>query len=97
MYAKQKSGFIREEGLVQDVAIRSLTPRQQEVLNLMSLGITSTKGLARELGIRPATIKRHIEEILSKLNVEDRTQAVLVAIKYHLVEANLELVVPKER
>jgi DNA-binding NarL/FixJ family response regulator len=88
MCTKQKNRLICGENSVQNSAAYYLTPRQQEVLKLMSLGITSTKELARELGIRPATIKRHVEEILSKLDVEDRTQAVLVAIKYHLTEAN---------
>ncbi|XGV97679.1 MAG: response regulator [Leptolyngbya sp. BL-A-14] len=57
-----------------------LSDREREVLNLMAKG-KSNQAMASELYISEATIKFHITNILSKLQVSDRTQAVLVALK----------------
>lgn len=62
-----------------DDAIALLTTREREVLQLVALGRTN-KEIARDLAVSPATIKAHVERILAKLGVADRTQAaVLVA------------------
>lgn len=57
-----------------------LGDREREVLQQMSQG-KSNQGIAGELGISESTVKYHINNILSKLGVSDRTQAVLLAIK----------------
>lgn len=57
-----------------------LTPREQGVLNLVAEGLTN-KGIARRLGISPATVKVHVERIIGKLGVADRTQAAVMAAK----------------
>lgn len=65
----------------------TLTVREMDVLNLMAEGC-SNKEIARKLMISEKTVKNHITNIFRKLQVDDRTQAVLFAIKHHLVEIN---------
>lgn len=61
------------------LAFARLTDREHEVLALVSEGCTN-KEIARQLDISPATVKAHVERVISKLGVADRTQAaVLVA------------------
>jgi len=55
-----------------------LTPQQFKVLMMMSQGLLN-KQIAYELGVSEATIKAHVTAIMSKLNVSNRTQAVLAA------------------
>jgi DNA-binding NarL/FixJ family response regulator len=55
-----------------------LTPREQAVVGLVSQGMTN-KEIARELAISPATVKAHVERIIAKLGVSDRTQAAVLA------------------
>jgi len=60
-------------------ALNTLTPREREVLAQIAEGLTN-KEIARLLNVSPATIKAHVERIIAKLGVSDRTQAaVLVA------------------
>jgi DNA-binding NarL/FixJ family response regulator len=56
-----------------------LTPREQEVLTLLVRGHTNPE-IARELIITMHTVKVHVEHILAKLGVSDRTQAAVRAI-----------------
>ncbi len=65
----------------------TLTDREMDVLQLMSQGC-SNKEIARNLSISEKTVKNHITNIFRKLQVEDRTQAVLFAIKHRLVDLN---------
>jgi len=61
-----------------------LSPREQEVLQLLVNG-RSNKEIASELGITNATVKCHVSTILMRLNVSDRTQAVVAALQRGLV------------
>jgi len=63
-----------------------LTTREKEVLKLLTEGITY-KGVADKLVISETTVKTHVNNIFQKLQVNDRTQAVLYALKHGLVEA----------
>ena len=56
-----------------------LTNREEEVLGLLTEGITYT-GVAQQLFISETTVKTHVNNIFQKLQVNDRTQAVLYAI-----------------
>ncbi|WP_240627347.1 LuxR C-terminal-related transcriptional regulator [Thermoflavimicrobium daqui] len=58
-----------------------LTYREMEVLRLMSQG-KNNRLISEQLEISEKTVKNHVSKILYKLNVRDRTQAVLFAIKY---------------
>lgn len=62
-----------------------LTPREMEILLLMTKG-KSNQEIADELFISLKTVKVHVSNILSKLQVQDRTQAVIYAFQHSLVE-----------
>lgn len=66
-------------------AISPLTPREQEVLQLVAKGM-SNKDISEKLGLAEGTVKLHLTNILTKLNVSARTQAILVAVKRGLIE-----------
>lgn len=61
-----------------------LTNREKEVLLLIAQG-KSNQEIADECFITLKTVKTHVSNILSKLQVEDRTQATIYAFKHHLV------------
>ncbi|KMY45245.1 LuxR family transcriptional regulator [Bacillus sp. FJAT-27916] len=63
-----------------------LTSREKEILLLMAKG-KSNQEIADELFIAIKTVKTHVSNILGKLQVQDRTQAVIYAFRHHLVEA----------
>ncbi|WP_128896367.1 response regulator [Longirhabdus pacifica] len=58
----------------------SLTKREAEVLRLMASG-KSNKAIGEHLYISEKTVKNHVSSILQKMEVDDRTQAVIYAIK----------------
>ncbi len=60
--------------------LSSLTPQQVRVLTMLSEGMLN-KQIAFELNVSEATVKAHVSAILQKLNVESRTQAVILAAK----------------
>lgn len=60
--------------------LRSLTPKQLSVLRMLRQGLLN-KQIAHELQIEETTVKAHVSEILRKLNVSSRTQAVIEAQK----------------
>jgi DNA-binding NarL/FixJ family response regulator len=66
-------------------AVESLTPRELEVLGLMKLGRTNRQ-IAADLVISLGTAKNHVEHIIAKLGVSDRTQAVVRALELGIVE-----------
>lgn len=57
-----------------------LTVREKEVLALVAQGLTN-KAIARELGIGPGTVKAHVEKVIAKLGVADRTHAAVFATR----------------
>jgi two-component system, NarL family, response regulator len=70
--------------LVQRLSNPELSERELEVLGLMAQG-RSNPGIAAALSITENTVKTHVNRILSKLGVSDRTQAVIVAVKRGIV------------
>jgi two-component system, NarL family, response regulator LiaR len=62
-----------------------LTSREMEILLLMAEG-KSNQEIADELFISLKTVKTHVSNILSKLQVQDRTQAVIYAFKHSIVK-----------
>lgn len=56
---------------------RMLTGREREVVELIAEGLTN-KEIGRRLDISPATVKVHVERIIGKLGVADRTQAAVL-------------------
>src|SRR5215212_1804922 len=64
--------------------IESLTPREIEVLTLLSQGQTNPQ-IAHNLMVSRGTVKIHVQHIISKLGVSDRTQAAVKAIEAGLI------------
>ena len=62
-----------------------LSKREREILQMVANGST-TKEVARDLGISPHTVKTHLERIFEKLGANDRAQAVAIAIRTGLVQ-----------
>ena len=60
-----------------------LTERERAVLALMVEGLNNTQ-IAERLVVSPSTIKSHVSNILSKLGVASRTEAVALAVRHHL-------------
>lgn len=70
--------------LAEHVMYSDLTDRELEVLRLMAAG-KSNREIGADLFITVGTVKAHVNNILSKLDVSDRTQAVITALKRGLV------------
>lgn len=58
----------------------ALTARETDTLRLVAKGYTN-RSIADELGVAEVTVKSHVSSILSKLNLQSRTQAALFALK----------------
>ncbi len=70
----------REQSSLDRSILENLTPREREIFALMPAGLSNIE-LANKLGIAPGTAKIHVERILNKLNVKDRTQAAVKAVE----------------
>lgn len=65
--------------------LKSLTKREIEVLKAIAAGLLN-KEIATNLGISERTVKNHISNIFKKIDVADRTQAAVFAIKNNIVK-----------
>ena len=71
--------------LVQSAAsLEPLTPRETEVLRHLALGL-SNRDIAVALGVGEETVKSHVTHVLSKLDVDNRAQAIVQALKRGIV------------
>jgi len=66
-----------------DPRVDALTPREREVLLLMARGL-SNADVGRELVLEPSTVKKHVANVLSKLDIRSRAQAVVFAYEHGL-------------
>lgn len=64
---------------------QALTPREIDVLALMATGMRNHE-IAARLGLALSTVKVHVNRILEKLNVRDRTEAVVVAAQRGIIQ-----------
>ena len=62
----------------------ALTPRETQVLRHVALGLKN-KEIARSLGISTETVKEHVQKVMRKIAVSDRTQAAVWAVRKGLV------------
>jgi DNA-binding CsgD family transcriptional regulator len=62
----------------------NITEREQQILKLLGTGYKD-KDIASELSISLFTVKRHVQNILTKLESKNRTQAVMKALEYNLI------------
>jgi two-component system NarL family response regulator len=74
-----------EKRLKESIDIPRLTEGQLSVLRCLVKGYTNSD-IALTLGITISGVRRYMEEIFKKLNVADRTEAVAVAIKEHIIK-----------
>ncbi len=80
---RRVTGALATPRLSQDIEV-PLTQRESEVLRQMALGLTN-KEIAKMLGISYETVKEHVQHILRKIGVSDRTQAAVWAVRKNLV------------
>src|SRR6476646_2986173 len=74
-----------EEEQVQHVAPPKLTDREMEVLKLVARGMNN-RDIAKELFISENTVKNHVRNILEKLQIHSRMEAVMIAVRQKLIE-----------
>ncbi len=70
--------------LVEGMEAERLTAREQEVLGFLAQGLRNRE-IAEELGLAEPTVKIHVNNLLRKLQVKDRTEAAVVALRRGLV------------
>jgi DNA-binding NarL/FixJ family response regulator len=76
------SGFDSDDDLGEVLRrLRSLSPRERQILDLFATGMRA-RGVSEVIGIRPATVYTHVRNAIHKLNVDSRTQAVAIAVRY---------------
>lgn len=70
--------------LVEAMEAERLTPRELDVLRLLALG-QRNREIAENLGLAEPTVKIHVNNLLRKLQVKDRTEAAMVALRRGLI------------
>ena len=78
-----------QTGKVEVVKEPPLSPREREVLDHITSG-QMNKQIAFQLGVSEQTIKNHVTNILQKLDVDDRTQAAVLAVRQRWVSPDNE-------
>jgi len=77
--------FTGAQDTARDLSVLTLTPREQEVLTWIAEGRT-TREIAETLVISPKTVDRHRENIMTKLNLHNRTELVKYAITKGMIK-----------
>ena len=62
----------------------SITPRELSIIRLIGVG-RSNREIADELGLSVGTVKNHVSQIMDKLDLRDRTQLAIYAIRHNVV------------
>ncbi len=65
--------------------LRGLSDREREILALLASGMRA-QGVAEEIGIQPATVYTHVRNVVAKLGVDTRTQAVAISTRYSFLD-----------
>jgi len=72
-------------GIAEHCTDDTLTPRETDVLRLIAAG-NANKEIGSQLGLTEETIKSHVKNILGKLDANDRTHAVTIALKRGVID-----------
>jgi DNA-binding NarL/FixJ family response regulator len=67
--------------------VRTLTGREMDVFRLIALGFSNAE-IGRKLFISDTTVKTHVTRVLQKLEVRDRAQAIVLAYRSGLFDAD---------
>lgn len=79
-----EAASVQVTAAVKEEDVEGLTPRQLEVLRLMAQGL-SNKGICKRLNVAEGTVKLHVTAVMRALNTCNRTQAVIEAMRRHLI------------
>ena len=71
--------------LAEDPPVPKLTPRQTEILLSITRGLTNSD-IAKQFGIREDSVKEHTNTIFAKLGASNRSEAVAIALRKHLLK-----------
>ena len=71
--------------LTEDPPAEELTPRQLEILESVTRGFTNAD-IAKQLGLREQSVKEHISAILVKIGAANRSEAVAITMRKHLLK-----------
>ena len=71
--------------LAEDPPVPELTPRQAEILQSITRGLTNAD-IAKQLGIREDSVKEHVNAIFAKLGAANRSEAVAITLRKHLLK-----------
>ena len=71
--------------LKEDPPLPELTSRQEEILALVTRGLTNAD-IARLFDIRESSVKEHVNQICTKLGAANRAEAVAIALRKHLLK-----------
>ena len=82
MLAKEALAALIQDGEVEQIG-KDLTTREREVLGLLCKGMTNPE-IANQLSISRSTVKAHVSNILAKLGVTNRSEAIALAIEKKL-------------
>lgn len=85
LFKKMTNKAEKDEKSLINEQISRLTRREMEVLKLVTLGMLN-KEIAHKLDISEKTVKNHVSNIFKKIQVSDRTQAAVFAIKNRIVD-----------
>jgi DNA-binding NarL/FixJ family response regulator len=83
-YTEELANLRQVPGEKDTTLMEHLTPREMQILKFAAQGL-SNKRIAVELGISVNTVKDFISKILTKLDANDRTEAVVIAIKNGMI------------
>jgi DNA-binding NarL/FixJ family response regulator len=77
---RRLSSYLRD-GRPTSGSFAPLTPREHEILRLLTTGATNRE-ISQALGISHETVKEHVQHLLKKIGVNDRTQAAVWAVRH---------------
>lgn len=82
--SRKNAGSFNDSAIMADKNASRLTPRELEVLGLLSEGITGAT-IAKRLNISNTTVRNHVQHIQSKLGVHSKTEAVAYAYRHNFL------------